>query len=86
MTAAASQRLPFRPRWEQSLTVCPIGPALWTHCSDVSKAWTYFGDVSRPTSSLNVFRLAAAQREQMEQAGGLDEVIWANLEDIGYGG
>ena len=86
MTAAAAQRLAFRPRWEQALTICPIGPALWTQCSDVSMAWTYFGDVSRPTSFLHVLRLAAAQREQMEQAATLDQLIWDNLEGIGYGG
>jgi len=31
-------------------------------------------------------RLAAELREQMGQAAKLDELIWANLEDIGYGG
>ena len=85
MTAAAAQRLAFRPRWEQALTICPIGPALWTQCSDVSMAWTYIGDVSRPRSFLNVLRRSAAQREQMETAARIDEQIWANLEDIGYG-
>ncbi len=31
-------------------------------------------------------RLTAALREQGEQAEKLDQIIWANLEDIGYGG
>jgi type I restriction enzyme M protein len=31
-------------------------------------------------------RLTAQLREQMKQAAKLDKVIWANLEDIGYGG
>jgi type I restriction enzyme M protein len=31
-------------------------------------------------------RLTAALREQTEQAAKLDKLIWANLEDIGYGG
>ncbi|WP_058868181.1 class I SAM-dependent DNA methyltransferase [Chloracidobacterium thermophilum] len=31
-------------------------------------------------------RLTAALREQTEQAAKLDKIIWANLEDIGYGG
>ena len=31
-------------------------------------------------------RLTAELREQMAQAAKLDELIWANLEDIGYGG
>ena len=31
-------------------------------------------------------RLTTALREQMEKAKKLDKVIWANLEDIGYGG
>ena len=31
-------------------------------------------------------RLTAELREQMKQAAKLDKVIWANLEDIGYGG
>ncbi len=31
-------------------------------------------------------RLTAELREQTEQAGKLDKLIWANLEDIGYGG
>jgi type I restriction enzyme M protein len=31
-------------------------------------------------------RLTAALREQGEQAEKLDQVIWANLEDVGYGG
>jgi type I restriction enzyme M protein len=30
-------------------------------------------------------RLTAALREQTEQAKKLDQLIWANLEDIGYG-
>ena len=30
-------------------------------------------------------RLTAELREQMEQAAKLDKLIWANLEDIGYG-
>jgi len=31
-------------------------------------------------------RLTAALREQTEQSARLDQIIWANLEDIGYGG
>ena len=31
-------------------------------------------------------RLTAALREQTEQSAKLDRIIWANLEDIGYGG
>jgi len=31
-------------------------------------------------------RLTASLREQTEQAAKLDQIIWANLEDIGYGG
>src|SRR5262249_52745211 len=31
-------------------------------------------------------RLTAALREQTEQSAKLDKLIWANLEDIGYGG
>jgi type I restriction enzyme M protein len=31
-------------------------------------------------------RLIAALREQTKQAAKLDKLIWANLEDIGYGG
>ncbi len=31
-------------------------------------------------------RLTAALREQTEQADKLDKIVWANLEDIGYGG
>ncbi|HOO40532.1 MAG TPA: N-6 DNA methylase, partial [Syntrophales bacterium] len=31
-------------------------------------------------------RLIASLREQSEQAAILDRIIWANLEDIGYGG
>lgn len=31
-------------------------------------------------------RLTTALREQTEQAKKLDQLIWANLEDIGYGG
>ncbi len=31
-------------------------------------------------------RLTAELREQIKQAGRLDKLIWANLEDIGYGG
>jgi type I restriction enzyme M protein len=30
-------------------------------------------------------KLTAALREQTEQAKKLDQLIWANLEDIGYG-
>jgi len=30
-------------------------------------------------------RLTAALREQTEQSAKLDQIIWANLEDIGYG-
>jgi len=30
-------------------------------------------------------RLAAELREQSKQAAKLDRLIWANLEDIGYG-
>ena len=29
---------------------------------------------------------AAELREQMKQSAKMDKVIWANLEDIGYGG
>lgn len=31
-------------------------------------------------------RLTVVLREQMKEAAKLDKVIWANLEDIGYGG
>ena len=31
-------------------------------------------------------RLTTSLREQTEQSGKLDQIIWANLEDIGYGG
>jgi type I restriction enzyme M protein len=31
-------------------------------------------------------RLVAQLREQTEQSAKLDKAIWANLEDIGYGG
>jgi type I restriction enzyme M protein len=31
-------------------------------------------------------RLTSALREQSAQAEKLDQIIWANLEDIGYGG
>jgi len=34
----------------------------------------------------NMARLTAALREQTEKAEKLDRIIWANLEDIGYGG
>ena len=73
------------PRWGQLLMICPIWRTIWTRCSDVSIAWTYLGDVSISTSFLNMFCLAAAQRERMAQAAKLDQLIWANLEEIGYG-
>ena len=31
-------------------------------------------------------RLTAELREQTQQSAKLDKLIWANLEDIGYGG
>ena len=31
-------------------------------------------------------RLTTSLREQTEQSGKLDQIIWANLEDIGYAG
>ncbi len=31
-------------------------------------------------------RLTAELRKQMEEGAKLDKLIWANLEDIGYGG
>jgi len=31
-------------------------------------------------------RLAAALREQQTEAARLDQAVWANLEDLGYGG
>ena len=31
-------------------------------------------------------RLTAKLREQNQQSAKLDKLIWANLEDIGYGG
>jgi hypothetical protein len=30
-------------------------------------------------------RLTAALREQTEESGKLDQIIWANLEALGYG-
>ena len=36
--------------------ICPIWPALSTRHSDVSIAWTYFGNVSIWDSFLNMFR------------------------------
>ena len=85
MTAPVSQRSAIRPRWGQLLTICPILADLWTHHSDMSIAWTYFGELSISTSFLNMFRPAIAQREQMAQAARLDQIVWANLEEIGYG-
>jgi hypothetical protein len=82
MTAPAFQRLLIYPRWGHFLWICPIWRTFWTRCSDVSIAWTYFGDVSIS----NVCRLTAAQPEQMQQAARLDQLIWPNLEEIGYGG
>jgi hypothetical protein len=32
-----------------------------------------------------MFRPATARREQMAQATRLDELIWANLEEVGHG-
>jgi hypothetical protein len=84
MTGPASQRSTIRSRWGQCLRTCPIWPVLWTRRCDVSIAWTYFRDVSLATSSLGMFRLAVALREQMAQASKLDRLIWANLEEIGY--
>jgi len=52
----------------------------------VSIAGTYFQNVSISASFLNARPLAAALREQMAQAAKLDQLIWANLEDIDYGG
>jgi len=85
MTAPASQRSTIRPQWGQLLMICPIWPVLWTRRCDVSIAWTCFRDVSIWNSFLNMFRPATARREQMAQAAKLDQRIWANLEDIGYG-
>jgi hypothetical protein len=85
MTTPPPQRSTIRPQWGQLLTICPIWSALWTHRCDVSTAWTCFGEVSISTSFLNTFHPATAQREQMAQAAKLDELIWANLEEIGYG-
>lgn len=84
MTAAASQRLPICPRWGQFLRICPIWPTLCTRPSDMSIVGTYFRDVSISTSFLDACRLAAPC-EQADQAARLDQLIWASLEDIGYG-
>ena len=85
MTVSASKRLPIHPRWGHSLWICPIWRTFWTHRSDMSIAWTCFGDVSISTSFLDMFRLAAAQCRQMQQAVRLDELTWASLEEIGHG-
>jgi hypothetical protein len=41
--------------------------------------------VAKEDGEEKIKRLTDLLREQMEQAAKLDEVIWANLGDIGYG-
>jgi hypothetical protein len=86
MTASTAQRLPICSRWEPFPRMCPIFRTFWTRFCDVSIAWTRFRPVSISTPLLNACRLADALREQMAQAVWLDQVVWANLEEIGYGG
>ena len=86
MTASASQHLSIGPRWRQCLRICPIWLTLWTRRGDVSIAGTYFQNVSTSASLLNARPLAAAPRKQVAQAAKLDRLIWAYLEEIGYGG
>ena len=86
MTASAPQHLSLGSRWRQFLRTCPIWLTLWTRHGDVSIAGTYFRDMSISTSFLDARPLAAAPREQVAQAAKLDRLVWANLEDIDYGG
>ena len=84
MTVPASQRLSFRPRWGRLLMICPIGPALWTRCQEMSIAWTYSGDISISTCFLDIFLLSAVQREQMAWTARLNQIMRTNREEIGY--
>ncbi len=86
MTASASQHLSIGPRWRRFLRICPIWLTSWTRRCDVSIAGTYFQNVSISASFSNACALTAAPRKQVAQAAKLDHLIWAYLEEIGYGG
>jgi hypothetical protein len=85
MTTRTSGRPAIRPWWGLLRKICPLRLGFWTRYNDVSIAWTYSGDMSISASAMLRFR-PAELREQSAQAAKLDELIWANMEEIGYGG
>lgn len=84
MTTRASRRSTIHPWWGLLLQICPFRLGFWTRHNEVSIAWTYSGAISILAPAWPRF-YPAELREQMVQTAKLDQLVWANLEEIGYG-